>query len=339
MEEDGIMGVKRRNFIDLGLTPYMKAIPLGPGETFHMVANKTTDTYFQLLKNRHVDDEHIVATLSAAYDLCTTNQGDNVLVYPGDHVMTSMVTWDKDQCLIYGMGGPNMSHQPSTLTTGGVRLTCKTTAISYCLTVTGDYVRMYNIGTVNTAAATTNLGDILISVGRNFYAESCAFRGGNADEQVQSATSGCPVSITGGYAHYFKNCFIGSAGNATRTTGPGFVKFFATAGGAGMCVFDGCVFAMRSETDGDNAKGILIQDAAIDRLLIFKGCTFYNFSVNWGAQPDHMICDQQTSTHNILFHGGNGCVGFDAIGDSARLMSADPLPHTNGVEALAMAVT
>jgi hypothetical protein len=269
MEEDGNMGVKRRNFIDLGLTPYMKAIPLGPGETFHLVYDKTTDPYYQLLKNRHVDDEHIVTTLASAYTNCTTNQGDNVLIYPGDHVMTSMVTWDKDQCLLYGMGGPNMSHQPSTLTTGAVRLTCKTTAVSYCLTVTGDYVRMYNIGTVNTAAATTNLGDVLISSARNFYAEACSFRGGNDTLQVQSATSGCPLSIYGGYSHYFKGCFIGSAGNTTRTTGPGFVKFFTIDPGCGMVVFDDCHFAMRSETDGDDAKGILIQQTSIDRLLTF----------------------------------------------------------------------
>ena len=309
----------------------------GVGEIFYLVTNRTTDKYYLLLNKRRVSESSIFTTLASAYAAMTAGQNDTLLVFPGDHVITSEVTWAKDGTNIVGVGSKNQRHQPSTLTAEGVRITCKTAAVSYCITVSGKYVQMFDIGTFNSAAATTNLGDIHVT-GRNFSATRCAFRGGNEATQVQSATSGIPVTIsTDAYGFKFTECEIGSAGNTTRTTGPGFVRFASGAGGAGL--FDRCAFSMRSETTGANASGFTVEQTSLDRLLTFRTCTFYNFSENWGALPDYMFNIDQTTTFDIVLHVGCCMAGFDIVSDSARVKTSDPLPHTNVAESLAVATS
>jgi len=306
-----------------------------PYLNFHLVKNKATDLYYAKLKALGVDDSRIFTTLASAYGALTSNQEDWLFVYPGDHVQTASLTWAKHNTNIQGMGSKNQRHQPSTLTTGAVRISCVTAAIANILNITGKYVQMFDIGTFNSAANTGNLTDIVVA-GRNFYAERCAFRGGNNATQVGNALAGIPVTlITDAYASKWADCEFGSAGQTTRTTGPGFMRFAAASGG--MHRFDRCMFQMRSETSGDDVSGFTVEENALDRLTIFNNCAFYNFSENWGALPDHMFKISQTSTFDILLQGGCGMVGFDTLSDNAHVKSSDPLPHTNAVEALAVA--
>ncbi len=306
---------------------------------FHLVKNKGTDLYYKKLRDVvGVEDGRIFTTVASGYGALTASQGDTLYAWPGDHVITAGVTWAKANTKLVGVGSANQRHQPSTLTTGGIRITCKTTEIEYCLVVSGQYVTFENIGTINTAAHASNLGDIHVT-GRNFNAKKCAFRGGNAAEQVQSATSGIPVTIsTDAYGFKFEECEIGSAGNATRTTGPGFVKFAAGAGGAGM--FDKCAFSMRSETTGANPSGFLVAETSLDRLLTFRnGCTFYNFSENWGALPDYLFNIDQTTTFDILIDSTCMMAGFDTVSDSARVKVLGAAPNSAAVETVAVATT
>lgn len=311
----------------------------GLRQQFHLVKSKSNNLYYSKLRDVvGVEDGRIFTTLPSAYTNLTASQGDILYVWPGDHVITAMVTWAKADTKLVGIGAENQRHQPSTLTTGGIRITCKTTEISYCFTISGQYVTFENIGTINTAAHASNLGDILIT-GRNFNAKKCAFRGGNAAEQVQSATSGIPVTIsTDAYGFKFEECELGSAGNATRTTGPGFARFAAGAGGAGM--FDKCAFSMRSETTGANPSGFTVEETALDRLLTFRnGCTFYNFSENWGALPDYLFNIDQTTTFDILIDSTCMMAGFDIVSDSARVKVLGAAPNSAAVETVAVATS
>jgi hypothetical protein len=313
------------------------ALPVGTGKIRHLVAAKaSTDVYYSLLQQWNVDEADIYSSLTTAYGDMTTNQGDTLLVYPGNHVQTASLTWDKDNTRIIGLGTWNQRQQPSTLTTGAARLTCTTAAIAQILYITGDYVSMYNIGTMNSAADTGNLYDVLIA-SRNFYAENCSFRGGNTSTQNTAATAGIPLGIGAGYAARFVNCQIGQSGNATRTTGPGFVKFIT--GGHGGIDFINCDFQMRSETTGANPSGFLVQQTSLDRLTRFIACSFYNFSENWGDLPDYLFNIDQTTTFDILLMGGCGMIGFDVVSDNAHVKTSQPIPHTNGVEALAVATS
>ena len=267
----------------------------------------------------------------------TTLQGDTLCVMPGDHVQTASLTWDKDDTRIIGMGVPNQRQHPLTLTNGGTRLSCVTAAVGQILNITGDYVTMMNIGTVNSAASTSNLYDILIA-SRNFYAEGCSFRGGNNATQVGNASAGIPLGIGAGYAARFVKCQIGQSGNTTRTTGPGFVKFIT--GGHGGIDFIDCDFQMRSETTGANPSGFLVQETSIDRIIRFLGdCTFYNFSENWGALPDYLFNIDQTTTFDIVM--GQGCLmaGFDIVSDNAHVKVIGGAPNNAAVESIAVATS
>jgi hypothetical protein len=302
------------------------------------VIKADTDEYYKMLTKRGVSRGSIYDSVAEAEDAMVSNRGDVMLVFPGDHAVTSEIAWDKNQTYVIGCGGVNQRQQPATLTTGGIRFTCTTANVGFVLNVTGSYCSFYNIGTLNNYADTDNLGDICVA-SRNFYAENCTFRGGNTTTQVQSATSGIPVTIDAGYAARFVNCQIGQSGNATRTTGPGFAYFRGTGGAHGGIDFINCDFQMRSETTGANPSGFVVAQNSLDRTMRFIGSSFYNFSENWGALPDYMFNIDQTTTFDIILMGGCSMMGFDIVSDSARVKTSDPIPHTNGIEALAVATS
>ncbi len=318
----------------------------GTGNVFHLVVEKaSTDLYYKMLLDRGVDENSIFATLTEAEEAMTSDQNDVLLVYPGDHIQTATITWDKDSTSIVGCGGPNQAYQPSTLTNGGVRISTVTSAQNNILNITGHYVSLYNLGTINTYSGASNICDIKIA-GRNFYAENCSFRGGNGATQVATDGAGVPIYINsavagGGNAARFVNCVIGSSGNTTRTKGPGCVYVAGgAAAGFGMS-FEHCRFSSRIETaSSDNVCQIrLAANYAVDRELYFNDCLFYNFSENHGTQLVVGIDDECATTHSIIL---KNCAfhGMDAICNVAtHAFTSDAQPHTNGGEATAVATS
>jgi len=306
-------------------------------DQFHLVKNKSTDLYYKRLRSLDVDDSRIFPTLSAGYAALTSDRGDKLYVYPGDHVQTAQLTWAKNDTKLIGVGSENQRHQPSTLTTGAIRISTVTANVPYVFSVTGKYVTFENFGTFNSINDTDNLGDLQIS-GRNFHGKKLAVRGGNNATQVASATSGIPLTVdTDAYGFRFEDCEFGSAGNTTRTAGPGFARFAAGAGGAG--IFDKCAFSMRSETSGTDVYGFIVEENALDRLLQFINCSFYNFSENWGALPDYLFNIDQTTTFDIILRGDCAIAGFDVVSDSARVKTSQAAPNSAAVESVAVATS
>jgi len=329
--------IKNRNIAKDAAIELSKIAGGATGEVFYVcpVANTVVHDW---LASR-VPSGHLFPTVQEAYSAAVTLRGDKIYVFPGDYTVTSEIAIAKDNISIIGASSPNIAYTATSAATGVVRFKTTTANQAYVFNITGNYVQFHNIATFNNGVDTDNLGDILVA-GRNFYAKGCEFRGGNNSTQTTSATSGIPVTLSSNsYGARFDDCRIGSPGNTTRTAGPGFLRFAAGTGGVGMATFNDCIFTMRSETNGAAAYGIIIDQNGSDRLIIFRGCTFYNFSENWGALPDYMINDDQTSTHSILFCGGCGMIGFDTLSDNAHAMASDPLPHTNAVEALAVATS
>ena len=298
----------------------------------------TTDGSYALLQEWGISSNDVYTSLTTAVAALRSGKNDTLYVMPGDHSTAAEVDITQNQVRIVGMSGPNQHHNSTAGVTGICRLKTTTTTIARVLHITGNFVQMENIDTYNNYDAAGNISDVYI-VGKNFYAKNCSFRGGNGATQ-NSGDYGVPLLIAStAYAARFDDCHIGSAGNATRTGGAGYIIFEAGAGGAGMVQFNNCVFAMRSETNGATVSGIEVKNASLDRLLMFNNCVFYNFSENWGAIPDYMMNIDQASTFDILFYGGCGMIGFDTMTDSARAKTSDPLPHTNAVEALALATS
>uniref|UniRef100_A0A6M3LHW1 Pectate lyase n=1 Tax=viral metagenome TaxID=1070528 RepID=A0A6M3LHW1_9ZZZZ len=288
----------------------------GYGEIICLVADRD-DAYGDLLRRRGVTAGSIFTDLAEAEDAMTANRNDCLLVYPGDHAVTASITWDKSVTNIIGVGSKNQRFQPSTLTTGGVRLSCTTAAVAEILLITGDYVSMYGVGTFNSAASTSNKSDINIS-GRNFYAELCAFRGGNSSTQTANATAGIPIWVDsatagGGNAMWIKNCHIGSPGNADRTKGPGCIYFEGGAAAGFNPVIENCILSSRHSASTNQSCLVLLEaNYAVDRELLFKSCNFYNFVENLASLMDYAIQDECATTHMITLDPGCTMTGIDA---------------------------
>lgn len=292
--------VKRRNFIDLGLTPYMKAIPLGPGEVFHVVANKTTDTYFQLLKNRHVDDEHIVTTLAAAYTLCTTNQGDNVLVYPGTYTTTAELAWDKDYTLVYGMGGPQQSGFDQ-----GTIITTTTATVGAVINNTGDKTRWHNLTITNQGAAATALTAFLNN-GPGTRMEGCQIVGMLGATACDTALASSLQISANGYYFYAENCVIGTYNGQIQGSDTNAPIYFAGTGLASDGMFRKCI--IQTQIDAATRPMIYVAAQSMGPGWFFDGCILYAFCVNHTTAMNQAVSDADIHTHDILFHN---CAGVN----------------------------
>lgn len=315
---------------------YGGMLPPGMGNVFHLVtAKNSTDTYYSQLTELGVDDGAIFSALSTAYDAMRTLKGDTLCIYPGDHVQTASLTWDKDDTRVVGMGSANQYYQPSTLTSGGVRLTCKTAAVAQILSITGDYVQIHGIGTHNTAASASNLSDLLIS-GKNLLLNKCAIRGGTEGTTQLVAASpyaGIPLIFAGGNGFQAFDCMIGSSGNSARTKGSGGVRFGTGGGGTFAPKFVRCDFTMRCEiATNDNVGFItLVGNYCIDRSLILDNCNFYNFTENLGTNPTYVIRDACATTHQIIVKDSSYNKGFTSWTDAATYISVStPVSHLTG---------
>lgn len=312
--------------------------PESEGENFHLVKEKTTsDLYYQLLRNKGISKDRIFSSLSSAEEALTTDQGDTLYVWPGNHLVTASITWDKNNTRIIGAGSVNQAYQPATLTSGGVRLTCVTTGISEILNITGHYVTLANLGTFNSFDIATNYCDIRVA-GKNFYGKRLSLRGGNGATQLATVGSGVPLivdtSVAGaGNGLLIEDSIIGSSGNSARTKGPGCVEFVGgAAAGFGM-KFKNCRFSTRIETATNNSVGLIYLAAnyAVDRELEFDGCTFYNFVENLGTGPTYVFRDSCGTTHQILLRNCVTNKGFTSWSDAATYVSSsNPVPHLTG---------
>jgi hypothetical protein len=308
------------------------------GENFHLVKAKTTaDLYYELLRRKGVSKDRIFATLALAEAAMTSDQGDTLYVWPGDHLVTESITWDKDNTRIIGAGGPNQAYQPGTLTNGGVRLTCVTTGISEILNITGHYVQIYDLGTYNSFSAVNNYCDIRIA-GKNFYGKRLSLRGGNGANQLATVGAGVPLIVDGtvagaGNGLLIEDSIIGSSGNSARTKGPGCLELIGSAAGTFGMHFKNCTFSTRIQTATADSVGLVYLSAnyAADRELLFDGCIFYNFTENLGTGPTYVFRDSCGTTHQIVLKNCVANKGFTSWTDAATyISSSNPVPHLTG---------
>jgi len=285
------------------------------------------------------------SAIDEAYDNCEAYRNDVVLIAPGDYVRTASKTLSKSSTHLVSLGGPNQRHCPTTLTPGAVRVYCATTSIDNIFNITGDYVQIHGIQTMNTYSHNSNRCDWLIS-GKNIYMRHIRPRGGNGANQLNHADGGVPIIVASGTAgagngFTVEDSFIGSAGNNARSVGVGAVLFEGGAVAGFAPVFRRCTFEMRCETTGSaNPKLIHLADNyAVDRYLLFDDCFFYNFWENLAGKPDYCIVDACATTHAIVLKNCSQ-FGFDAWCDVATYcFTTSPIANTDGGEALAVATS
>lgn len=309
--------------IQIGAWNVFGGKPLTFGKQFFLVTAKTAaDVYYAQLIAAGVEDGDIYATLATAYAAMLTGRGDVLYVMPGNHTQTASLTWSKADTAIVGV----MPHRATYHAAGQPRIVCTTAAVASILNINAANVSMFNIGTYNAAANAGNLYDIIITK-NNFYAEGCHFRGGNATEQTtasSTAPAGVPLTLAadGSAANggYFKDCTIGSSGNATRTKGPGCLFVPAGSGGFGL-TFENCTFSMASKAaTGNNLSMIyIVGNYSIPRELLFKNCFFYNYAPTVLENLDIVVQDDCTTDHSIIYMNC-GFLGVDAVGSNTNFI-------------------
>jgi len=283
-----------------------------------------------------------LATIAAGYATMTGDQNDTLFALPGAYAPIASLAWDKNQTHLIGVGGPNQRYCPTTLTDGAIQVKCTTTSIDNIFDVTGDYCRFEGFQTMNTYSAAANRCDFLIT-GKNTYFYRMRLRGGNGANQLNHADGGVPIIFAGaagaGNGFLAEYSAFGSAGNNARTVGAGAVLFEGGAICAFSPTFRHCTFEMRCETgSSSNPKLIhLAQNNAVDRLLLFDKCDFYNFYINLGGLASYVIVDGCGTTHLI---GLKNCFmyGFTYWSDVAKYCFSN-LPAGNGYGGKAVVIT
>lgn len=297
------------------------------GDVFCVVADRS-DNYAKNLSGMGITHGSIYTDFQEAEDAMATDSGDVLVLFPGQHTVTTSTTWDKDMTYLIGAGPRYQAYQPSTLTNGGTRLTCTTAGVSEIINITGHYVTVKGIGTQNTAASATSYCDIRVS-GKNTVLSEVSLRGGTGSTQIATLGAGVPLivdtSVAGaGNGLLVEDSVLGSSGNTARTKGPGCIYFpGGAAAGFGMH-FKRCTLSTRIETATTNSVGLvcLAANYAVDRELEFEDTTFYNFSENLGTAPTYVFRDACATTHQIVLKGN--CVyniGISSWTDAATYLS------------------
>lgn len=324
--------IKKGNLAASLMAWLMNTLQLGPGigDVYYLCVQGSN--YHLWLLSQKIPTDHICFTLVAAEDRLTDARNDVLCVFPGGHVQTAQLTWDKNQTHMVCLGGPNLRVQPTALTTGGLRFETSTTAVPYLFNITGNYCQFHGLGTFNNGAATSNLGDIAIS-GKNNFFKRCDLRGGNTQLQNEQTTpyAGVPVVFKGGTGFgngtTFEECQIGSAGNYKRTHGPGGVLFL---GGVGSQCFDvvfrKCIMEMWTETLGSDVGMIMLASTVspADRFVLIEDCLVYNFWTNHVDKANYAIVEPSGSptTHDIILKRST-LAGFDFWSNNATFVLHD----------------
>jgi len=299
------------------------------GDVFCLIKDRA-DNYYKNLSKQGFSGSSIQTDFQAAENLMTTDSGDVLVLFPGDHVVTSSTTWDKDVTYIIGAGPRYQAYQPGTLTNGGTRLTCTTAGVSEIVNITGHYVTTKGFGTYNSADSATSYCDIRVS-GKNAHLNEMSMRGGNGTTQLATIGAGVPLivdtSVSGaGNGLLVENSILGSSGNSARTKGPGCIQFKGgtTSTGFGMH-FKNCTLSTRIETAANNSVGLVqlySAGSSADRELLFENSGFYNFWENFASALTYAIRDACTTTHQIILQNCWANKGITNWTDAATFLSS-----------------
>ena len=205
-----------------------------------------------------------LASIEAAYALCTTNQHDVVLYVASSsgNNLAAAVTWSKSYTHLVGWCAPTHAAQRAR-----IFQTSSLTGASPLLTVSGSgniFKDFYIFQGVNDA---TSLINVEVSGGRNYF-ENVHFAGGG--HTAMSIDAGASLKVTG-EENLFEKCTIG-VDTITSATGHVGILFDTSAQ---RNVFRNCMVTMHAGHTG--AAFVEVADAdGVDRYTIFDNCMFLN---------------------------------------------------------------
>jgi hypothetical protein len=232
--------------------------------------------------------EHPLATVAAAYALCTTLHNDVVLLVGNgtSNTATAAITWAKDYTHLIGLSSPVPDEQRSRIKNTAALAT--TPFITW--SANGCVVRNVSFWHESTNAAA--LVNFYLSGGRNAF-ENCQFAGAVGTNNASGARS---LLIYGASAsgNYFKNCTIGND-TVQIVSGVHTLEFDA---GPSHTQFDDCLF-VHSAGATTNCHVFAAAAADMGRRTIFRRCLFINETSV--AQAEVILVTAALSQHQYIF--------------------------------------
>lgn len=238
----------------------LEGIPRGPNSQVYIVdpANGSDS-------NPGTSVQQPLASIAAAYALCTANQHDVVLYLAGSSGinLTAALTWSKNYTHLLGWCAPTRAGQRSRI----FQLSTLTGA-SPLLTVSASGCIFKNFYIFQGVDDATSLINVSVTGGRNYF-ENVHFAGGG--HATQAINGGASLKLDGAEENTFVNCTIGVD---TVNAATGMVGLLVDTE-AKRNRFENCDFTMSAGHTG--AAFVELTDAtAIDRYLEFRDCNFIN---------------------------------------------------------------
>lgn len=233
-------------------------------------------------------------SLSDAYDACTTNNNDVILLDADTtHSLTAGIAWSKSRINVIGMDGGERIHSQ------GAKIQLATAATTaYVIRNTGTRNSFRNIKFIQAATANTGL-HVVEEGGEGTLYKNCSFVFGVVDNlDLTTANELICGSDTGTYL----NCTFGAATlTTTASGGRKVVMYDAVTGGATTPrdnYFKECLFTIESADAGSQFVGMAASGDA-KGINVFDACTFVASLVNGGG----IALDRAVSTANGLTDG------------------------------------
>ena len=264
------MGLFPRNINDFLV---LQGIPRGPDSQVYFVDPASgSDT------NPGTNFASPLASIEAAYALCTANQHDVVLYIAGSsgNDLAAAVTWSKDYTHLIGWCANTMVAQRSR-----IFQTSTLTGASPLLTISASGCIFKNFYIFQGVDDATSLINVKVTGGRNYF-ENVHFAGGG---HTAMAINGCAsLYLDAAEENTFVGCTIGVDTIALATGG--MVLLFDNS--AKRNIFKDCVFRIRSGHTACGFAEVMATDG-IARDTIFKNCTFINQSTTTGVASAFVI--------------------------------------------------
>ena len=292
----------------------LSGIPRGPYSNVYVV-----DTVNGSDSNNGTSVQWPLASVEAAYALCTDAQHDVVLMIAGATAnnLTATIAWSKNYTHLVGWS-PDMP---------GMGQRCRivgTTAVDpvALITFSGQGCIVKNIKFSNEKDADVDSGAVVVS-GNRCYFKNCTFEG-MQNTTVAARAGSYSLKVTGS-ENYFEDCNIGYD---SITRGAGEPPELLLATGCSKAVFNHCRILTRSETITASPVSITATNLGY---VEFDNCIFVNTSTNWAVSLTDCFSITATGTHYVALRGNNQLVGITGWADTAtRIYQNQAAPDGTG---------
>lgn len=247
---------------------------------------------------------------SQAFDACSANRNDVVMVFPGAYLLTASISWNKNQTHMVGLAGPNVGGDYSE---PGAVLYTTTTEVAEILNITGANCMFRNLNIANVGANAANVAAVKLNkYGCHF--KNCHIAGCMAATQAATALA-CSLKIMYlGMYPVFEDCIIGHDVWTTRTgANQGVILFNDTTGQVNGGLFRNCRILSVCET-ATGAFVSVVGNNVLGRGWTFDNCIFDNYTTG-------------TRMNQAFYESAS-----NSIGDRTVLLK-DCLLNTNGCDA------